>query len=145
VHFCYGPMTRSHPRDGFVDRLQEFGLPPPCYPSYEASDSYLGGSSYCLPYSGMRSRKYAQTLPSPAPVALLLIDVLTTFQFPDGDPILRGALAMRDALMRLKARARRGDIPVLCVNDNFGDWRSEKEVPMGRCWNGANTIPQPGL
>ena len=49
MHFCYGPMTRYHPRDGFVDRLQEFGLPPPCYPSYEASDSYLGGSSYCLP------------------------------------------------------------------------------------------------
>jgi hypothetical protein len=34
------------------------------------------------------------------PIALLLIDVLTTFQFPDGDAILQGALAMRDALRR---------------------------------------------
>jgi nicotinamidase-related amidase len=67
------------------------------------------------------------------PVALLLIDVLTTFQFPDGDAILRGALAMREALVRLKARARQADIPVLYVNDNFGDWRSEKEVLLGRC------------
>jgi nicotinamidase-related amidase len=67
------------------------------------------------------------------PVALLLIDVLTTFQFPDGDAILQGALAMRDALVRLKARAREAGIPVLYVNDNFGDWRSEKEVLMGRC------------
>ena len=41
---------------------------------------------------GMRSRKHAQTRPSPVPVALLLIDVLTTFQFPDGDAILQGAL-----------------------------------------------------
>jgi nicotinamidase-related amidase len=40
---------------------------------------------------------------------------------------------MRDALMRLKARARQAAIPVLYVNDNFGDWRSEKEVLMGRC------------
>lgn len=24
-------------------------------------------------------------------------------------------------------------IPVFYVNDNFGDWRSEKEVLMGRC------------
>jgi len=40
---------------------------------------------------------------------------------------------MRDALVRLKARARTVDIPVLYVNDNFGDWRSEKEVLMGRC------------
>ena len=62
----------------------------------------------------------------------MLIDVLTTFQFPDGD-ILRNALAMRDALVRLKARAREAVIPVLYVNDNFGDWRSEKEVLLGRC------------
>jgi nicotinamidase-related amidase len=81
----------------------------------------------------MRFRKHAQTSPSPVPVALLLIDVLTTFQFPDGDAILRGALAMREALVRLKVRARQASIPVLYVNDNFGDWRSEKEVLLGRC------------
>src|ERR1700710_1617461 len=81
----------------------------------------------------MRSRKHAQTRPSPVPIALVLIDVLTTFQFPDGDAILQGALAMRDALVRLKERARKARIPVLYVNDNFGDWRSEKEVLMGRC------------
>jgi nicotinamidase-related amidase len=67
------------------------------------------------------------------PVALLLIDVLTTFQFPDGDALLRAALTMRDALVKLKSRARELSIPVLYVNDNFGDWRSEKEVLMGRC------------
>jgi nicotinamidase-related amidase len=66
-------------------------------------------------------------------VALLLIDVLTTFQFPDGEAILQGALSMGDALVRLKTRARKASIPVLYVNDNFGDWRSEKEVLMGRC------------
>src|SRR6201996_7708138 len=81
----------------------------------------------------MRSRKHAQTRPAPVPVALLLIDVLTTFQFPDGNAILQGALMMRDALVKLKASARKVGIPVLYVNDNFGDWRSEKEVLMGRC------------
>jgi nicotinamidase-related amidase len=64
---------------------------------------------------------------------LLLIDVVTTFQHPDGDAILQGALAMRDALINLKMRAREVGIPTLYVNDNFGDWRSEKEVLMGRC------------
>jgi nicotinamidase-related amidase len=81
----------------------------------------------------MRSRKHAQTSPSPVPVALLIIDVLTTFQFPDGDAILRGALDVRDGLVKLKVRSRDAGIPVLYVNDNFGDWRSEKEVLMGRC------------
>jgi nicotinamidase-related amidase len=70
------------------------------------------------------------------PVALLLIDVLTTFNFPDGDTILKGALGIRDALVSLKTRARKAGIPTLYVNDNFGDWRSEKEVLMGRCLEG---------
>ena len=81
----------------------------------------------------MRFRKHAQTRPSPVPVAFLMIDVLTTFHFPDGDAILRGAMKIQNALIRLKARARSAGIPVLYVNDNFGDWRSEKEVLMGRC------------
>jgi nicotinamidase-related amidase len=67
------------------------------------------------------------------PIALLLIDVLTTFQFPDGEAILKHALRMRSALVTLKARAREAGIPVLYVNDNFGDWRSERDVLMGRC------------
>ena len=31
--------------DGFVNKFQSFGFPTLCYPSYEAPDSYLGGSS----------------------------------------------------------------------------------------------------
>ena len=81
----------------------------------------------------MKSRKHAQTSSSPVPVAMLLIDILTTFNFPDGDAILKSALTIRDALVKFKARARKEGIPVLYVNDNFGDWRSEKEVLMGRC------------
>ncbi len=81
----------------------------------------------------MRTRKHALIRPSPAPVALLLIDVLTTFDYPDGDAILREAMKIGKSLVRLKARARALGLPVLYVNDNFGDWRSEKEVLMGRC------------
>jgi len=74
----------------------------------------------------MKSRKHAQIRPSPVPVALLMIDVLTTFHSPDGEAILHSALAIRDNLVNLKARARKLGIPVLYINDNFGDWRSEK-------------------
>jgi hypothetical protein len=31
VHCCYGPVTRDLPKGDFVDRLQDFGFPPPCY------------------------------------------------------------------------------------------------------------------
>ncbi len=44
VCFRYGPVTRNHPEDGFVDGLQVIGLPPPCHPSYGASGSYPGGT-----------------------------------------------------------------------------------------------------
>jgi nicotinamidase-related amidase len=67
------------------------------------------------------------------PVALLMIDVLTTFNFPDGDAILAGATKTLKPLLELKAKARKLGVPVLYVNDNFGDWRSEKEVLLGRC------------
>jgi hypothetical protein len=47
VHFCYGPMTRAFPKEMPVDRLQSLGFPPPCYPSYGASDSYPGRTNSC--------------------------------------------------------------------------------------------------
>jgi len=68
-----------------VSRLTSFGANTP-----------LHKKSHPKQYEvSMRSRKHAQTAPSPVPVALLLIDVLTTFQFPDGDAILRRALKIR--------------------------------------------------
>ena len=39
----YGPVTRSHPKDGLVDGLQRLGFPPPCHPSYKALALTLAG------------------------------------------------------------------------------------------------------
>src|ERR1039457_2210114 len=39
VCFRYSLVTRNHPLDGFVGRLQSLGFPPPCYPSYGAPTS----------------------------------------------------------------------------------------------------------
>ena len=36
VRFRYSLVTRDHPFDGLVGRLQSLGFPPPCYPSYGA-------------------------------------------------------------------------------------------------------------
>src|SRR5215831_6481070 len=45
VYFRYGPVTCSHPKDGFVNRFQKFSFFPSCYSSYGASDSYPGGTT----------------------------------------------------------------------------------------------------
>ena len=46
-HFRYGPATRSLPEGDFVDRLQDFGFPPPCYPNYGAPDFCPGRFISC--------------------------------------------------------------------------------------------------
>ena len=66
-------------------------------------------------------------------VALVLIDVINHFEFPDGDTLLRNALPMAKKLARLKQRVRDAGIPVIYVNDNFGQWRSDTAKLLRYC------------
>ena len=68
-----------------------------------------------------------------SPVALLLVDVINHFEFPDGDRLLRNALRVAPQLARLTTRARRAKIPVIYVNDNFGQWRSDAAKLIEYC------------
>jgi len=56
---------------------------------------------------------------------LLLIDLLNHFEFPDGAALLKNALPVAGNIARLKKRARKSKVPVVYVNDNFGQWRSD--------------------
>jgi len=66
-------------------------------------------------------------------VALVLIDVINHFDFPDGDKILKNAMAMSKRLATLKQRCRRAGIPAIYVNDNFGQWRSDAKSLVSSC------------
>jgi nicotinamidase-related amidase len=66
-------------------------------------------------------------------VALILIDVINHFEFPDRDKVLANALPMAPRLAKLKARWRRAGIPAIYVNDNFGQWRSDAKSLVARC------------
>ena len=68
-----------------------------------------------------------------SPAALILIDVINDFNFPDGPALLRNALQIVPNLARLKKRARRAGIPTIYVNDNFGQWRSEASKLVESC------------
>jgi nicotinamidase-related amidase len=69
----------------------------------------------------------------PSKAALLLIDVINHFEFPDGEQILRQAMAIAPHIARLKTRAREAGIPTIYVNDNFGHWRSEASKLVEYC------------
>jgi nicotinamidase-related amidase len=69
----------------------------------------------------------------PSQAALLLIDVINHFEFPDGERTLRQAMPIAPRIARLKARAREAGIPAIYVNDNFGHWRSEASKLVEYC------------
>lgn len=71
--------------------------------------------------------------PDRSGVALLLIDVINDFDFPEAEQLLRYALPMADKLAALKERAKREGVPVIYVNDNFGRWRSDFNVQVQHC------------
>ena len=57
--------------------------------------------------------------------ALILLDVITDFEFEDGDALLRRALPVARNLAQLKKRAKNAGLPVVYVNDNFGKWQED--------------------
>jgi nicotinamidase-related amidase len=62
---------------------------------------------------------------NPSKTALLLIDVISDFEFEDGEKLFENALPMAMRLKELKARAERSGIPVIYVNDNYGKWQED--------------------
>jgi nicotinamidase-related amidase len=64
---------------------------------------------------------------------VLFIDVINHFEFPDGKKLLHQALSIGPKLAQLKKRARRAGVPVIYVNDNFGQWRSERSKLVAYC------------
>ena len=47
--------------------------------------------------------------------------------------MLTQALAIAPRIARLKARARAAGVPVIYVNDNFGQWRSDLAKVLAYC------------
>ena len=72
-------------------------------------------------------------VPDRSPVVLLVIDAINDFAFEEGRQVLRCAGAMAERIHRLKRLARRGGIPAVYVNDNFGRWRSDFRTLVAHC------------
>ena len=58
-------------------------------------------------------------------VALLVIDMISCWSFPDAEKLLPGAVAIAPNIAVLKARCERACVPVIYANDNMGRWRSD--------------------
>ena len=69
-------------------------------------------------------------------LALVLIDVINDFDFPEADQLLRYARPMAKKLLRLKRRGQKAGVPVIYVNDNFGRWKSDFRHTVEHCAKG---------
>ncbi|MET7827066.1 isochorismatase family cysteine hydrolase [Streptomyces sp. NPDC005386] len=56
--------------------------------------------------------------------AMIVIDMINTYDHPDVDRLLPSVAEAIPALSRLLEHARTAEAPVIYVNDNFGQWRS---------------------
>lgn len=70
---------------------------------------------------------------NPASTALLMIDVVNDFDFPDSGRLLQHALPAAKRLAALKRRLAGLGIPAIYVNDNFGYWQSDFRDQILRC------------
>ena len=66
-------------------------------------------------------------------IVLLILDMISDFDFPEGREVLRAAGRIAPRIARLKLRAERAHIPVIYVNDNLGRWRSDSHALLARC------------
>ena len=64
--------------------------------------------------------------------ALVIIDMITTLDFTDTDRMLEDAEAAADADQTLRDAADAAEFPVIYVNDNFGEWHSERSRLIDR-------------
>ena len=71
--------------------------------------------------------------PDSSKVALLIIDMINDFNFEDGDQLLNNSLQICENIHALKQNAKKLNIPVLYVNDNFGKWKSDFKLLVKHC------------
>jgi nicotinamidase-related amidase len=63
--------------------------------------------------------------------ALLIIDMLNTFDFDDYEHLLEASREIVEPINRLRAKARKAGMPVIYVNDNYGRWRDDRAQLVG--------------
>lgn len=59
--------------------------------------------------------------------ALVVVDMLNPYEHPEADRLAAGVGEALPAIVELRERAREAEVPVVYVNDNYGDWNSSAQ------------------
>ncbi len=66
-------------------------------------------------------------------VAVIALDLISDFAFPDGPRVRRALARHASAIGRLLDTARARRVPVIYANDNLGPWRSDAPALIAHC------------
>jgi nicotinamidase-related amidase len=72
-------------------------------------------------------------VPERCDLALILIDVINDFEFPDAQRLHESARPAARTIAALKARAATAGVPCIYANDHFGRWRSDFRAQVEHC------------
>jgi nicotinamidase-related amidase len=70
--------------------------------------------------------------------ALVVIDMLNTYEHEDAEPLMESVREMVPKLARLVARARERDVLVVYVNDNYGRWTAGRREIVAAALEGRD-------
>ena len=65
--------------------------------------------------------------------ALLIIDMMNKMDFDGGENLLKNSIHMVDHLRAFKKRVKEAGIPVIYVNDHFGQWQDNTDNIIAEC------------
>jgi nicotinamidase-related amidase len=71
--------------------------------------------------------------PAPGGVGLVIIDMINDMAFPGAEAVRPKAERVADIILALRDEADRLKVPVIYVNDNYGQWHSEKSRIVEAC------------
>jgi nicotinamidase-related amidase len=80
-----------------------------------------------------KNRDLHGNLPDTCPVALLLVDVINDFEFPNNRALLKEVPQLVTKLADLKSRCEDAEIPAIYANDNHVKWRSDSTSVLTHC------------
>lgn len=71
--------------------------------------------------------------PGAGGTALLIIDMISDWTFPDAEALLETTVLIAPRIQALKARCAAAGMPVIYANDNHGRWRSDFRQAVESC------------
>ena len=70
---------------------------------------------------------------APGATALLIVDMINDFAFEEAGTLLDRVEDIAEVIDRLRGKADQAGVPTVYVNDNYGQWHSERDKIIDYC------------